>query len=84
MKIGNIRFLGNSEVSGSDECQNVEIKEHHNEIIKEIKVDIPLPITILSSTIIPNVVPTSKEHFNSTEQQLVEESLPEMVEEPLP
>ena len=77
METGNARFLENGEVNGSDECKNMEIKEHRDEVIKAIRVGVPLPIPIPSSTFIPNVIPSIENLPNCIEQQVIEESLPE-------
>ena len=60
----NARFIENGEVSGSTDKQIVDINE--------IRVNVPLPINIPTSTIVPNIVPNLQEQ-NNDEQYLNEE-----------
>ena len=48
VEIGNAKFIETGEVSGSDDRQLMEIKE--------IKINIPLPINVPSSTVQSNIV----------------------------
>ena len=66
VETGNAKFLENGEVSGSVEHQIVELKE--------IKVNVPLPISVPSSTINQNVVPIVAECNDNIEQHLNEET----------
>ena len=67
IETGNAKFLENTEVSGSVERQDVEIKE--------IKVNVPLSIIDPKSTIDINVVPTLVECDNNVGQHLNDDTL---------
>ena len=64
IETGNARFIENGEVSGSTDKQIVDINE--------IRVNVPLPINVPTSTIVPNIVPNLQEQ-NNDEQYLNEE-----------
>ena len=64
IETGNARFIENGEVSGSADKQIVDINE--------IRVNVPLPINVPTSTIVPNIVPNLQEQ-NNDEQYLNEE-----------
>ena len=66
VEIGNAKFLKNGEVSGSVEHQEVEIKE--------IKVNVPLLISVPSSTFDQNIVPIVAERNDNIDQHLTEET----------
>ena len=53
IETGNARFIENGEVSGSTDKQIVDINE--------IRVNVPLPINVPTSTIVPNIVPNLQE-----------------------
>ena len=74
MEIGNAKFLENDGVNGSEGRQNLDIKEikvnTFLHVIKEIQVNIPLSINVLSSVIDPNVGLTIVEYSNNNKQHL--------------
>ena len=52
----NARFIENGEVSGSTNKQIVDINE--------IRINVPLPINVPTSTIVPHIVPNLQEQNN--------------------
>jgi len=64
VETGNARFIENGKVSGSVEKQSVEIKE--------VRVNILLPINVPTSTQIANIVSVVEEDFDITEQHMDE------------
>ena len=74
METGNVKFLKNGGVSGSEGQHDLGIKEITTNTsllaIKEIQVNIPLPINVHSSIVVPNIATTVVECFDNNEQHL--------------
>ena len=89
METSNAEYLENGGVSGSEDWQNLDIKEIKANasltIIKEIKINIHLPINVPSSIVIPNITPVVAKNPDNNEQchnedTFIEETNPQMFE----
>ena len=72
METEDAKFLENGQVNGSEEWQNLDIKEIKVNaslpIIKEVKINISLPINVHSSIVVPNIAPVVVENPSNNEQ----------------